>query len=381
MTDAPLNITIIGPAHPYRGGIAIGNERLALELQNLGHQVNIITFTVQYPSFLFPGKTQYTEAKPPNNLNITREINAINPLNWLKVGKKIRKQKPDFVLFRFWLPLMGPCFGTIARLIKKNNHTKILTLLDNVIPHESRIGDRVFTKYFAKPQNGYIAMSEQVKSDIGIFSPQLNCIYSPHPLFDNFGQKYTQTEAKIFLGLNLETKYILFFGLIRDYKGLDLLLEGFTNFDYKKHNVKLLIAGEFYSNESEYTSLIDHLNLTEDVILVNEFIKDEEVGQYFSSADMLAQPYKTATQSGVTQIGYHFEIPMLVTNVGGLPEMIPDQKVGYVVERSPIAIGNAFTDFYTNQRFTEFSNNIKTEKNKFTWDKMALSVIELYQMV
>ncbi|MFK8037622.1 MAG: glycosyltransferase [Crocinitomicaceae bacterium] len=379
MTDVALNIIIIGPAHPYRGGIALGNERLASELQELGHEVNITTFTVQYPSFLFPGKTQYSEAEPPHSLNIKRSINAMNPLNWYKVGKQIKKKKPDIVLFRFWLPLMGPCFGTIARIIKKNKHTKILTLLDNVIPHEGRMGDKLFTKYFAKPQDGYIAMSKQVKEDIAIFSPKTPCLYSPHPLFDNYGKKYKKTEAKKALSLNSECNYILFFGLVRDYKGLDLLIEGFSYFDFKKHNVKLLVAGEFYSNEDDYHQLIEKFSLSDHVKLVNEFIKDEEVGYYFSAADLLAQPYKSATQSGVAQIGYHFEIPMLVTNVGGLPEIVPNGVIGYVVERNPIEIGNALTDFYEEKKGDIFSGNFAQEKEKFTWDKMAATLLELYQ--
>ena len=379
MTDAPLHITIIGPAHPYRGGIALGNERLASELQNLGYQVNVITFTVQYPSFLFPGKTQYSQAEPPKHLKIKRAINAVNPFNWYKVGQQIKNAKPDIVLFRFWLPLMGPCFGTIARIIKKNNHSKILTLLDNVIPHEKRFGDKVFTSYFAKPQDGFIAMSDQVKTDIGQFSPNTPCLYSPHPLFDNYGLKHDKSTAKTHLKLDSDTNYILFFGLIRDYKGLDLLLEGFKQFDFKAHNVKLLVAGEFYANEDRYKALIDKLDIGNNVLLVNEYIKDKEVSYYFSAADILAQPYKSATQSGVTQIGYHFEIPMLVTNVGGLPEMVADGVIGYVVEPKPTAVADALTDFYSNKKAPLFIGNFEKEKDQFTWDKMANKVIELYR--
>jgi D-inositol-3-phosphate glycosyltransferase len=379
MTNSPLKIVIIGPAHPYRGGIALGNERLADELQKMNHEVTIITFKIQYPSFLFPGKTQYSEAKAPKNLAINRQINALNPLNWILVGRKIKKQQPDIVLFRFWLPLMGPCFGTLARIIKKNKHTKILTLLDNVIPHESRLGDKAFTKYFTKPQDGFIAMSKQVQADISKFSPHAPCLYTPHPLFDNYGEKYSKTVAKTFLNLNPEKHYILFFGLIRDYKGLDLLLKGFACFDYKKYNTNLLIAGEFYANEADYRGMIQNLGIEEHTVLVNEFIKDEEVGYYFSAADILAQPYKSATQSGVTQIGYHFEIPMLVTNVGGLPEMVPDQKIGYVVQREPEAIGNALDNFYAQDRASEFSENFSAVKDQFTWDKMARTVLNLHQ--
>ena len=376
MINGNLKITIVGPAHPFRGGIALGNERLAEELQQMGNQVNIITFTTQYPNFLFPGKTQFSEAKAPADLKIKRKLSAINPFNWLKVGGIIKRSKPDIVIFRYWLPFMGPCFGTIGRIIKKNKHTKIITILDNVIPHESRIGDKQFTKYFIKPNDGFIAMSRSVANDLKTFT-DTTCLYNPHPLFDNYGPKYSQLVAKEHLKLQTELKYILFFGLIRDYKGLDLLLKAFKLFDHKKYGVKLLVAGEYYANEAEYQQLIKELDLENEVIVKNEFIKDEEVGYYFSAAEIIAQPYKSATQSGVTQIAYHFETPMLVTNVGGLPEMVPHEKVGYVVERDPKAIELALSDYFEKHRTAEFQANFEAEKDKFTWDKMALKVIEL----
>ncbi|PZE16793.1 glycosyl transferase family 1 [Putridiphycobacter roseus] len=376
MTKSPLKITIVGPAHPFRGGIALGNERLANEFQIMGHEVNIITFTTQYPDFLFPGKTQYSTAKAPSNLKIERKLSSVNPLNWIKVGREIKKAKPDIVIFRYWLPFMGPCFGTIGRIIKRNKHTKIITILDNVIPHESRIGDKQFTKYFIKPNDGFIAMSRSVAKDLKTFT-NTTCLYNPHPLFDNYGPKYNQNAAKNYLNLDVNLKYVLFFGLVRDYKGLDLLLKAFQQFDYKKYGVKLLVAGEYYANEEEYRLLIDELGLKDVVIVKNEFIKDEEVGYYFSAAEIIAQPYKSATQSGVTQIAYHFETPMLVTNVGGLPEMVPHEKVGYVVERDPIQIKDALDNYFTENRTAEFQANFAPEKDKFTWDKMAIKVIEL----
>ena len=377
MNNSPLNIIILGTAHPFRGGLASYNERLATEFQNQGHQVSIITFTTQYPNFLFPGKTQFSEEPAPAALKIKRLVSSINPLTWIKVGREIKRQKPDMLVFKYWLPFMGPCFGTIARIVKRNQTTKIITILDNVIPHEGRIGDKAFTKYFVKPIDAFISMSRKVENDLALFNTDRPRLFNPHPLFDNFGPKHSRDEALKFLNLDPKVNYILFFGIIRDYKGLDLLLKGFKKFDHKKFNVKLLVAGEYYSNEEQYQSLINDLNLNSDVIVVNKFIKDSEVGYYFSGTDLIAQPYKNATQSGVTQIAYHFEAPILVTNVGGLPEMVPHQKVGYVVEKNEMEIANALTDFYQNERSETFISNLKVEKEKYSWDKMTSKVIEL----
>lgn len=378
MTNHPKKIIIIGTAHPYRGGLASYNERLALEFQNEGHDVRIETFKLQYPNFLFPGKTQFSEEPKPSNIKINRSVNSVNPINWIRLGLKIKKEKPDLVIFKYWLPFMGPCFGTIARLIKRNKFTKIVTILDNVIPHEKRFGDNLFTKYFLKPNDGFISMSKKVENDLALFNTSKPRDFNPHPLFDNFGPKHNKTEAKSFLKLSTDYNYILFFGIIRDYKGLDLLLEGFKKVDYKKNKIKLLVAGEYYSNEEKYTQLIDDLELKDDVIVVNKFIKDSEVGYYFSATDIVAQPYKNATQSGVTQIAYHFDTPILVTNVGGLPEMVPHNKVGFVVEKNAQEIADSLNLFYDQNLGPKFEINLKVEKEKYSWDKMTAKVLNLF---
>lgn len=374
-------IIILGTAHPFRGGLASYNERLALQFQDEGHEVEIFTFTTQYPNFLFPGKTQYSEESAPTNIKITRKVSSVNPLNWLKIGKEIKNIKPDILIFKYWLPFMGPCFGTIARKVKKNKVTKIITILDNVIPHESRIGDKQFTKYFLKPIDAFISMSKSVENDLATFNTSKPRDFNPHPLFDNFGAPLLKTKAKELLGLETETNYILFFGIIRDYKGLDLLLDAFAKMDYKTKNLKLLVAGEYYSNEEKYQTQIKNLGLENDVVVVNQFIKDSEVGRYFCAVDLIAQPYKNATQSGVTQIAYHFETPILVTNVGGLPEMVPHNKVGYVVDKNPQAITDALIDFYQNNKEPEFRENLKEEKKKYFWDKLTAKIITLIDKV
>ncbi len=372
-------IKIIGPAYPYRGGIATTNERLAQEFLSLGYKVDMETFTVQYPSFLFPGKTQYNTKPAPENLTIKRTINAVFPLNWLKVGRRIRHEKPDLVIIRYWLPFMAPCLGTIAGIIRKNKHTIVICLADNIIPHEHRPGDLLLTGYFMRRIDGLIAMSKSVLKDGKSFRKNLPDGYCPHPIFDNYGERLSFGLAKQKLKLNPEIRYLLFFGFIRDYKGLDLLITAFADERLRQFPVKLLVAGEYYSSPESYLKLISDHKLEEWVELRTDFIPDNEVNLYFSAADLVVQPYKSATQSGVTQIGYHFNKPMLVTNVGGLSEIIPDGKVGYVVEPESQFIADALVDFYANDRMTEFESNMAEEKKKFSWLKMVQTFLTVYE--
>ena len=372
-------IKIIGPAYPYRGGLAAYNERLAQEFLSQGFTLEMETFTLQYPSFLFPGETQYVDGPPPKDLVIARTINSINPLNWFKTGRRIRNEKPDLLIVRYWLPFMSPALGTICRILRKNKHTKVICLADNIIPHEKRIGDNLLTRYFMNSIDGMVAMSQSVLDDVNKFRTQLPRTLCPHPLFDNFGKKMDQQEAKYLLELEPQTSYLLFFGFIRDYKGLDILLNAFADERIKELPVKLIVAGEFYSKPEPYLQLIKDLKLKNRIILHTNFISNQEVTRYFSAADLIVQPYKSATQSGVTQIGYHFEKAMLVTNVGGLPEIIADQKIGYVVAPQEKPIADAIVDFYTNKRQTAFEANIKEEKKKFSWSNMVRAFINVYE--
>jgi len=372
-------IKIIGPAWPYRGGLATYNERLAREFISQGFRVEMETFTLQYPGFLFPGKTQYEDGPAPADLQIKRTVNSVNPSNWLNTGYRIRREKPDLLAVRYWLPFMAPALGTICRLVRKNRHTRVICLADNIIPHEKRPGDRLLTRYFIKSIDGMVAMSESVLNDLDRFNPQLPRIRCPHPLFDNFGVKMDSRNAKLLLGLDPDRNYLLFFGFIRDYKGLDILLEAMADERLKKLSLNLIVAGEFYTKAGPYLELIKKLDLQEKVILKTNFIPENEVTRYFSAADLVVQPYKSATQSGVTQIGYHFEKAMLVTNVGGLPEIIPDQKVGYVVEPDKLAIADAVFDFYDKGRQSEFENNIREEKKKFSWTNLVHAFLDVYR--
>jgi glycosyltransferase involved in cell wall biosynthesis len=367
---------MLGSAHPLRGGLASFNERLCQELQQQGHSVVIYSFSLQYPSFLFPGKSQFTQEPSPPNLEIKSIVNSINPFNWLNVGLKIKKEKPDLIIVKYWLPFMGPCFGTILRLSKRNKHSKVISILDNVIPHEKRFGDRIFTQYFIKPVDAFVSMSREVLNDLKKFSSK-PAIYTPHPLYDNYGSPITREQALQNIGLATNEKYLLFFGFIRKYKGLDWLLEAMKDERIKSSNLILIIAGEFYGDEELYTQLIQEYQLQDRVRLFTNFIPNDEVRNYFCATDLVVQPYKTATQSGITQIAYHFEKPMVVTNVGGLSENVPDGKVGFVAEPNPKSIANAIVKFFEPNSIPELEQNIKAEKEKYSWENFTQKLLSL----
>lgn len=362
------HVVIVGPAHPYRGGIAQFNHRLAQEFLAQGYQVEIYNFSLQYPNFLFPGKTQYSTSEAPKGISIVRKINSINPFNWIKIGRELKNKKPDVVIFRYWLPFLAPCLGTIARIIKKNKHSKCIAIADNIIPHEKRMGDNVLTKYFVNSIDSFLVMSKTVEQDLRTFTKDKPCVYNPHPLYDNFGEIISKEKAKSNLNLESKIRYILFFGLIRDYKGLDILLEAFNHDYFVENNIKLIISGEFYGSSEKYQEQLKALN--QQVILHDRFILDEQVKNYFCASDVVVQPYKSATQSGITQIAYHFDKPMIVTNVGGLAELVPDNKVGYCVEPNTKEIQKALMNFFTQNKEAEFSKNTEIEKERFSWKEM-----------
>lgn len=371
-------IVILGPAFPYRGGgITSFNERLAAAFSQSGDTPEIVNFTYLYPSFLFPGKTQFAEDKtPPENIIIHRKINSINPFNWIKVGRQLKKQKPDIVIVRYWLPFLGPALGTILRKVKKNKHTKIICIADNIIPHEKRIGDRSFTKYFLKPCDAFITMSQKVLDDLRHFEKNKPALIVPHPLYDHFGKKIATANARKKLNIEANQKLILFFGFIRKYKGLDLLLQAMTDERIKNMGIKLLIAGEFYDNKNIYQEFITQHQLSDQIILKADFIKDDAIKYYVCAADVVIQPYKNATQSGVTPLAYHFEKPMIVTNVGGLPDMVPHEKSGLVVEPNAKSIADGILHFYElGEAF--FIPHLRVEKQKYSWETLVKAIHQL----
>ena len=372
-----------GPAHPLRGGgITTFNQRLARQFIQEGHDTSIYSFSLQYPGFLFPGKSQFSDEPAPAGLDIHTRINSINPFNWISVGKELKKLQPDIVIVRYWLPMMGPCLGTILRIIKKNKHTKIICIADNIIPHEKRIGDKVFTKYFIKPVDAFIVMSEKVMSDLRLFTATKPAKLVPHPLYDNFGEKISKEEAREKLAVGSGQKIILFFGFIRKYKGLDILLDAMklitANCQPPTANCKLLIAGEFYDDRKPYDEQISRLGIADQLILHTDFIPDSEVKNYFCAADVVIQPYRSATQSGVTPLAYHFEIPMIVTNVGGLPAMVPDDKAGLVAEPNAESLAQKIITYFDKGE-EYFLPHLQEEKKKFSWAKMTETITQLAQ--
>lgn len=370
----PQHIVIIGPAHPLRGGLASYNERLAAEFMAHGHQVSIYTFSLQYPGFLFPGTTQYSSEPPPADLDIRVCINSVNPLNWISVGNELKKKKPDIIVVRYWLPFMGPSLGTLLRRAKKNKHTRVICIADNILPHEKRPGDTAFTRYFIKPVDAFITMSQKVLDDLRSFTESKPMMYVPHPLYDNFGDKIDRQEARQHLGLKEDDKIILFFGFIRHYKGLDILLEAMALL--KDHPAKLLVAGEFYEDDKPYLDKIRELGIADQLILRTQFIADSEVKYYLCASNVVVQPYRSATQSGVTPLAYHFEIPMIVTNVGGLPALVPEGKVGLVAEPNPASLAENIRSFFQKGE-SHFLPGLREEKKKYSWKKMMESIIEL----
>lgn len=370
-------ILIVGPAYPLRGGLATYNQRLAGELKDMGYECHILSFSLQYPSFLFPGKTQFSTDPAPKNLTIFSLINSINPLNWIKVGLAMRKEKYDVIIFRYWMSFMAPAFGTIARIIKYNTDTKILAITDNVIPHEKRFFDTAFTSYFLKSCDGFLTMSKAVLAQLEQFNQTNPKVYVPHPMYDMFGEAISKKEAKAKLGLKTDGNYLLFFGFIRKYKGLHLLLEAFADKRIQQMGIQLIIAGEFYEDRKPYDEQINKLGLQDSVILSNDFIPDSEVGTYFCAADLVVQTYLDATQSGVTQIAYFYSKPMVVTNVGGLAELVPNEKVGYVVPVNATDIANAIVAYYKEEREQAFVENSKIERQKFTWKYLCQQLLTL----
>jgi len=372
-----MKIAILGSAYPYRGGLSNYNERLAEALQNQGHEVEIFTFTVQYPNFLFPGKSQYNEDPAPKNLKITRCLNSTNPLNWIKVGKMIKDVNADLLIVKFWLPFMGPAFGKVLRGVKQNKKTKVVCIVDNMIPHEKRIGDKMFSKYFIKPVDAFIAMTQSVLDDIKLFDKTKPKLLSPHPLYDNFGAQMPKQEALKKIGITKNVNTILFFGVIRDYKGLDLLLKAYADERFRNDNYQLLIAGEYYADKPLYVKMIEDLKIGNNTHQFDRFIPDSEVGYFFNAADLVVQPYKAATQSGVTQIAYHFNKPMVVTDVGGLSEMVPNGKAGYVVNPQPNEIADAIFKYFEKTDRNQMQASIINEKKKYSWDILTKNIFNL----
>ncbi len=370
-----MKICIISTTYPLRGGIAHFNGLLYNELLK-NNQVEVITFKRQYPSLLFPGKSQVEGGETPEKIPSSVIMDSINPFNWIKVGRIVKKKNPDLIIFKFWMPFFAPCFGTITKIAKSNKKTKALVICDNVIPHEKRPGDIFLTKWFFKSVNYFVTMSKSVENDLKSLFPNSKSSLLFHPIYSNFGEIIPKEEAKKRLAVKTD-KVMLFFGFIRDYKGLDTLIEA-VNLLKGELDFTLIVAGEFYSDKEKYLSLIEKYNLSEYIKLCTDFIPTEEVKYYFSASDVVVLPYKDATQSGIIQIANNFNKPIIATNVGGLGEVIYNDKNGYLVEKeNPAKLADAIMKYYNENNESKFSEFIKNEKEKYSWGSFISKVMEL----
>lgn len=364
-----MKITIISAAFPLRGGIAAFTSQLYKELSQ-SDEVNVVTFKRQYPNFLFPGKSQLDDKDSSDKIPTKVALDSINPFNWIREGIKIRDAKPDLVIYNFWFPFFGPCFGTINRIIKKNKHTLSMVICHNVIPHEKRPGDKPFRNYFFKGIDYYVTLSKSVDNDLLAIKPSAKHRLLFHPVYSNFGEPIDKNDAKSKLKIQDE-KVILFFGFIRDYKGLDTLLEAMTLVK-DKINLKLLVAGEFYEDENKYKNIVKENKIEDMVEFHSDFIPSQNVKYYFSASDAVILPYKSATQSGIVQIANNFHKPLIGTDTGGLGEIIKNDVNGYLVEPdNSKQLSEAILKFYKESREKVFSENIKLNQEKYSWAKFV----------
>jgi D-inositol-3-phosphate glycosyltransferase len=371
-----MKITILSSAYPLRGGISHFIGLLYKELAK-NNDVSVITFKRQYPIILFPGKSQFESEETVEKIPTKILVDSINPLNWINVGNKIKNDSPDLLIFKYWIPFFAPCFGTISRIAKKNGRTKVLTICDNIIPHEKKPGDTTITKYFFKYVDYFVMLSKKVQEDLLKLKPEAKSKILPHPIYSNFGQPIDKKEARKFLNLPEDGKLILFFGFIRDYKGLDVLLEAMKMLNAEL-NVRLIVAGEYYSNEEKYNKIIKALGLQNKLYPFTDFIPTSKVKFYFSACDAVILPYRNATQSGIVQIAMNFHKPVIATNVGGLTEVISDNSTGFIVEKeNPQKLATAIENFYLQNKEKQFVSNIIKETNKYSWNTFTEGLFDL----
>jgi glycosyltransferase involved in cell wall biosynthesis len=371
-----VKIVIIGTAYPLRGGIAHYIALLYHHLQKR-HDVEIVTFSRQYPAFLFPGKSQQEEKSEGVQISTEQLIDSINPLTWIRAARAIAGKKPDLIIFKYWLPFFGPCFGVIARLVKRWSQARVLLICDNVIPHERRPGDKAFTRFAFRTTDFFIVQSRAVEQELKEFLPSARCVFVPHPVYEMFGAAMPKDEARRKLGLAGDERILLFFGYVRRYKGLRLLLEAMPTV-LKSLSVKLFVVGEFYDDESKYKEQITSLGLEDSVTIRSDYVPNDEVRTYFSASDVVLLPYTSATQSGIAQIAYHFDKPVIATDVGGLAEVVRNGETGFVAPpNDPEALAQSILRFYRESREQEFVRNVSREKKKYTWDALVNAIEEL----
>ncbi len=368
-------VAIIGPAWPYRGGLANFNERLAREWMKRGADVDIHTFTKQYPGFLFPGTSQFTDSPPPSDLNIRRTIHAYNPLLWRSAATEITAGNYDLALIRFWLPAMGPVLGHVASALARFSRTRVVALVDNLYPHESRLLDRWLASRFVAKPHAFVTMSNLVADQVRMVSAGRPVCSSPHPLYDDYGGKVDQATARERLGIESDVPVLLFFGFIRKYKGLDLLFKALASDHVKNRNIKVVIAGEWYEDPESYKNMAKDLGLGDILIWHDHFIAESEIATYFSATDAVIQPYRNATQSGISALAFAYDKPLISTRVGGLSEVVEDGITGYLCDPDPESIRSAILRWIETTDRKPMSDAISNQRAHMTWDRL-IEVIE-----
>lgn len=366
-----MKVAILSTAYPLRGGIAQFNGLLYREFEK-DHEVKMFTFKRQYPNFLFPGETQYvTEDDDADPIPSTEVLDTVNPFSYWKTAKEINKYNPDVLITKYWMTFFAPSLGTV---LKRSKNAKRISILDNVIPHEKRFFDAPANRYFLKHNDGFVVMSDVVMNDLLSIKPDAKYLRIDHPVYNQFGASIPKDEAIAALNLPKGKKFLLFFGFIRKYKGLDLLIESLNSLDEDYH---VIVAGEVYGSFDDYQALIDKHGLQDRVHKFNQYISDEEVKTYFSAADVCMLPYKSATQSGITAIAHHFEMPIIATDVGGLKESIEHQTTGLIVDKAdPVEIASSVKAFFNDFDPKAMRTAIRKTNEENTWEKFSKRIIE-----
>lgn len=369
-----MKIIILGTSYPMRGGIAHYVALLYKTLRQRDHEVQIISFKRQYPSIFFPGKTQHDSSKEIEPIPSQPLLDSIGPLSWLRTFLEIHRQQPDLIIFKYWLPFFAPAYASIAFLTRLFTRTKVLYICDNIVPHERKLGDTLLNRLGLAFVDYFIVQSSIVRSDLLRFRPQANFKEVPHPVYEIFKQNYTSEAARQKLGISLDEQVLLFFGYVRAYKGLSHLIEALPLVQ-KQMPVKLLVAGEFYDDRAKYLRQIEQLGLQNSVQIYDDYIPNEEVGLYFAAANVVVLPYISATQSGIVQIAYNYNKPVITTDVGGLPEAVAQDVTGLVVPAQDVqALAQAVIRFFKEKKEEPYTENIKEQKKQFSWERLAVAI-------
>jgi glycosyltransferase involved in cell wall biosynthesis len=365
-----MKIILVGPASPLRGGIAQYTDQLYLHLSKR-HPVEVFTYSRMFPQLFFPGKTQFDTSSTTIGVPSRQTLDSIGPWSWWRTAMAIAKRRPCAVVVMHQMPFFAPCLGTLLRRIRRQTAARLILLCHNLIPHETHFFDVPLTRYLIKVPEAFVVLSESVKRDLLRLRPNAKAIYVPQPIYDFFPTPPAQLVAREKLGLPSDQPVVLFFGLVRAYKGLGTLLQAMTNLP----RARLLIAGEFYQPRAGYERQIAELGVRDRIHVEDRYIPNEDVPKYFASADVVVLPYLSATQSGVSKLAYHFDKPVVITNVGGLAEEVEEGKTGYVVPpNDPVALAAAIKKVLIEKMRVDFASHIREYKKRYSWERVVEAI-------